>query len=163
MFFAAKSYLERHGCPASLSDLTKHRFVVLSDEAGNWEDSYRRVFAEIPPTGLVVLRNNVSTTHYWSVVEGIGIGVLPTYVQAMGAELVPLEIDIDIKLDIWLTYRSDGKRIAPIRKTIDWLIKAYDPRRFPWFRDEFLHPARFREVYKGAALAGPISAIRARR
>jgi hypothetical protein len=42
-----------------------------------------------------------------------------------------LEIDFDTQIDIWLTYRSGAKRIARIRRTIDWLIQAYDPRRFP--------------------------------
>jgi len=162
-FFAAKSYLEAHGHPATASDLTKHRFVTLTDDAGNWEAFYRRFFSGISPVGMVVLRNNVSSTHYWSIVQGMGIGALPTYVCGLGTDLVPLEIDIDSKLDIWLTYRSEAKRIARIRKTIDWLIQAYDPRRFPWFRDEFVHPARFAEIYKGKALTGALATVRAPR
>ena len=159
MFFAAKSYIDAHGYPASASDLAKHRFVVLSNDAGSWENFYRKIFPEFSPTDLVVLRNNVSSTHYWSVVEGMGIGALPSYVQAMGAGLVPLELDFDTKIDVWLTYRSEAKRIARIRRTIDWLIQAYDPRRFPWFRDEFIHPERFAEIYKGGLLKSALTAM----
>jgi DNA-binding transcriptional LysR family regulator len=160
MFFAARSYLEEHGHPASVLDLTRHRFAVFSDDAGNWEDAWLKFFGGISPTGLVMLRNNVATAHYWSVVQGNGIGALGTFVQAMGSNLVPLDIDIDTKYDIWLTYRPEAKRIARIRKTIEWIIQAYDPRRFPWFRDEFLHPSRFPEFYKGSALASTLSVVR---
>ncbi|HJS45504.1 MAG TPA: LysR family transcriptional regulator [Rhizomicrobium sp.] len=162
MFFAAKSYIDTHGYPATVSDFAKHRFAVLSNDAGSWEGFYRNFFPQFSPTDLVVLRNNVSTGHYWSVVQGMGIGALPTYVQALGADLVPLEINPKVKIDIWLTYRSEAKRIARLRKTIDWLIQAYDPRRFPWFRDEFVHPSQFPELYKGSALTSPLTAVRAR-
>jgi DNA-binding transcriptional LysR family regulator len=163
MLYASRSYLETHGVPTSLADLTKHRLVVLSDDAGNWENSYSRHLPGISPAGLVTLRNNLSSVHYWSVVHGLGIGSLPTYVTAVGSELVPLEIDIDDKIDIWLTYRPDAKRIMRIRKTIDWIIQAYDPRRYPWFRDDFIHPRRFAEIYKGSPLASALAKVRARR
>jgi len=100
----------------------------------------------------VVLRNNVSTAHFSSVARGAGIGILPTYVQAIGAGLVPLELGEMTRHEIWLTYRSDSKRIARLRKTIDWIVQAFDPGRFPWFREDFIHPARFAEIYKGRPL-----------
>jgi DNA-binding transcriptional LysR family regulator len=150
MFFAARSYLETYGIPTSLADLAKHRIVVLADDAGNWEEGYRRIFPEVSPAAMVVLRNNLSSTHFYSVAQGVGIGVLATYAQGVGADLVPLDFDIDSKYDIWLTYRPEAKKIARIRKTIDWIIQAYNPRRYPWFRDDFLHPNRFAEIYKGA-------------
>ena len=160
MFFASRSYLEAHGNPASLSDLSAHRFAILTDDAGRWEDYYRRFFAGISPASLVVFRSNVSSAHHIAVVQGVGIGALPTFVPALGSDLVPLGIDIDTSFDIWLTYRSDAKRIARMRKAIDWLIQLYDPRRFPWFRDELVHPNRFAELYKGSALARVLSTVR---
>ena len=76
---------------------------------------------------------------------------------------MPLEIDFDTQIDIWLTFRSDAKRIARIRGTIDCLIQIYDPRRFPWFRDEFVHPARFAEIYKGKVLTSALATVRVTR
>jgi hypothetical protein len=32
---------------------------------------------------------------------------------------------------------------------IDWLVKAFNPSKFPWFKDEFIHPSEFKVVYKG--------------
>jgi len=159
MFFASKSYLDAHGYPNNAGDFAKHRFTVLSDEERKWQDTYDKIFRGISPVGLVSLRNNVSSSYFWSVVNGIGIGALPTYVQAIGADLVPLDIAVMEKHDIWLVYRSDAKRIPRIRKTIDWVIQSFDPRRFPWFREEFIHPDRFPEIYKGSSLASRIANI----
>jgi hypothetical protein len=35
---------------------------------------------------------------------------------------------------------------------IDWLVEAFNPARFPWFKDEFVHPREFTAVYKGESL-----------
>jgi len=156
MFFASKAYLEAHGHPKSVGDFATHRLAVLSDEERKWQEAYEKLFGGISSGGLVSIRNNVSTAHFSSIAKGIGIGALPTYVQAIGARLVPLDITVTEKPDIWLVYRSETKRIARVRKVIDWLIQSFDPRRFPWFRDEFIHPDRFPDVYKGDPLANPL-------
>ncbi|HJS45503.1 MAG TPA: LysR family transcriptional regulator [Rhizomicrobium sp.] len=160
MFFAAPSYIDIHGCPKSSTEFANHRLVVLTDDRGRWEKTYQNVLAGILPSKTVVLRNNVSSAHFQSVARGAGIGILPTYVQAIGAGLVPLELGEITKYEIWLTYRSDAKQIACHRKTIDWIVRAFDPGRFPWFREEFIHPARFADVYKGQALTGPLTVAR---
>src|SRR5882757_1061719 len=49
MLFAAKSYLDVHGYPATVSDLTGHRFVVVADEARRWEEDYRKIFPGVSP------------------------------------------------------------------------------------------------------------------
>ena len=35
---------------------------------------------------------------------------------------------------------------------IDWLVEAFNPVRFPWFKDEFIHPDELKAVYKGQPL-----------
>jgi DNA-binding transcriptional LysR family regulator len=152
MFFASESYLATYGYPTNLSDLTRHRFVVQLDDDKRWQELYDKILPGVSPIGQVSLRTNVSSAHYWSIAKGAGVGVLPTYGQAIGANLVPLDLGVVQSLDIWMTYHPDAKRIARVRKTIDWVTQAFDPRRFPWFRDEFIHPDRLAEVYKGEPL-----------
>jgi DNA-binding transcriptional LysR family regulator len=154
ILFASRSYLDVHGSPKSTAELQNHRLVILTDDRGRWENAYQNVLSGILPSETVALRNNVSSAHFGSVVRGAGIGVLPTYVQAIGAGLVPLDLGEVVKHEIWLTYRSDAKRTARIRKTIDWIVRSFDSARFPWFREEFIHPARFGEFYKGRPLTG---------
>ena len=153
ILFAAKSYLDAHGRPGNVSDLAGHRLVVMTDEAGRWEDDYRRLLPGISPGKQVVLRNNVSSAHFSAILNGAGIGSLPTYVQAINTGLVPLHPDANIGADIWLTYRADARRAARIQQTIEWVMQIFDPRRYPWFRDEFIHPSRFADLYKGPPLS----------
>ena len=150
MLWAAKSYLDAHGQPASAADLGKHRFVIQYDEERRWLDYYERAFRGLSPSGLVSFRNNVSTAHYAAIESGIGIGALPTYFRALSTGLVALELGIEQAHDIWLVFRADAKRVARVRKTLDWITRCYDPRKYPWFRDEFIRPDRFGELYKGA-------------
>jgi DNA-binding transcriptional LysR family regulator len=160
VLFAARSYLDIHGVPTSVADLKNHRFAVQSDQDGQWEEAYRRLFGNLSPDGRVVLRNNSSAAHFWSVVKGAAIGSLPSYCQGIGANLVPLDITTDEKADIWLAYHPDAKRVTRIQRTIEWLIQCYDPRRYPWFRDEFIHPNQFADLYKGGPLAGTLADFR---
>ncbi|HEX4637340.1 MAG TPA: LysR substrate-binding domain-containing protein [Rhizomicrobium sp.] len=149
MLFAAQSYLDVYGCPASPAELTQHRFVVMADGERRWEQHYEKLFPDFSPASLVSLRNNVSSAHFSAIANGAGIGMLPTYIPAMGAGLVPLYLGLSSAHDIWLVYRADAKRVARISQTIDWVTQIFDPRRFPWFRDEFIHPDRLGDVYKG--------------
>lgn len=160
MLFAAQSYIDIYGSPKSAAELENHRMVILTDDRGRWENAYQDALSGILPSKVVALRNNVSTAHFWSIMRGAGVGLLPTYVQAIGAGLVPLELGEMHKHEIWLTYRSDAKRVARLRKTIDWIVRAFDPGRYPWFREDFIHPARFAEIYKGRPLTGLLTDAR---
>jgi hypothetical protein len=35
---------------------------------------------------------------------------------------------------------------------IDWLVASLTLQKFPWFKDEFIHPSEFKSVYKGETL-----------
>ena len=109
---------------------------------------YDRLFPGIPPTDIVALRTNVSSAHYWSIAKGAGIGLLPTYAQWIGAEIVPLDLGIHEAVDIWLTYHPDAKRIPRVSRLIDWAIAAFSPHKYPWFRDEFIHANQLQDVYR---------------
>ena len=151
--FAAANYLETFGCPKTVRDLIHHRLLVQSDDNIQWRELYDRLFPGISPTSLVALRTNVSSAHYWSIAKGAGLGLLPTYSQWIGAEIVPIDLGIHETVDIWLTYHPDAKRIPRVSRLIDWAIQAFSPQKYPWFRDEFIHPSELKNVYSGEPLA----------
>ena len=152
VLFASESYLRTFGTPKTQKDLAKHRILIQSDDNVQWRNLYDRLFPGLPAIGLVALRTNVSSAHYWSIAKGAGIGVLPTYAQAIGAQLVPLDLGVHETVDIWLTYHADARRIARVSRMIDWAIKAFSPQKFPWFRDEFIHPDDLAASYRGEPL-----------
>jgi DNA-binding transcriptional LysR family regulator len=158
MFFASKSYLDTYGYPKSVEDLQNHRLVIQSDDHKRSQELYNKLFPGVSPIGFVSLRSNVASAHYWSIAKGAGIGMLATYAQAIGTQLVPLDIGVVHPIDIWMAYHPDAKRIARVKRTIDWITQSFDPQRFPWFRDEFIHPNKLAKEYRGDPLVNSLFA-----
>ena len=148
MYYAHRSYLEAHGTPGSIKDLENHGLVVQCDAAGKWVV----IEPHFLPGGVlpkVSVRPNVGSANGWAIIHGAGIGVLPTYVEAICGDLVMLDLVPPFAHDIWITYHADAKKSPRVRKAIEWLTDAFDPRRHPWFRDEFIHPRKFARAQKG--------------
>lgn len=155
--FAAQSYIDTYKKPERIADLVDHRIVIQADDQPHWEQLYKRVSGGKRAEGLVTLRTNVSSAHYWSIVNGAGIGMLPTYVYAVGAPIVPLDIGIYLPIDIWMTYHAGAARIPRVRHLINWLLKAFSSRTYPWFRDEFIRPEDLLSHYWGKPLINPVA------
>jgi len=152
MFFASEQYLNTYGVPKTAQELVKHRLVMqLADDIAS-RDTFASLFPGYNERDLVVMKTNVSSANYWAVANGAGIGVFPTYAHALGGKMVPLDIEARLSLDIWLSYHPGCGRIPRVRHMIDWLIEAFNPAKYPWFRDEFLHPRELEAVYMGEPL-----------
>ena len=148
MFFASDKYLETHGTPKTPAELVKHRLVMqVADQTGA-KEAFESLFPGYAQRDLVMMRTNVSSANYWAVANGAGIGVFPTYACALDGKIVPLEVELHLPFDIWLSYHPGSGRIPRVRHMIDWLIEAFNPAKFPWFKDEFIHPREFKPVYK---------------
>jgi DNA-binding transcriptional LysR family regulator len=159
MLFAAPAYIETYGRPSTTSELINHRILIQSDDNVQWRALYDRIFPGIPASGVVALRTNVSSAHYWSIAKGAGIGILPTYAYWLGAKLVPLDLGVHETVDIWLTYHPDAKRIPRVSRLIDWALKAFSAQTFPWFRDEFVHPRDFKSAYHGGPMTNMVQEL----
>ena len=152
MPFVSPSYVEIYGMPRDLDDLQQnHRMVIQEAEQTKGKEMYDK-HAVREQLGFVAMRNNVSSAHVWAVSKGAGIGWLPTYIPAIAGPLIPLDIGVKFPLDIWLTYHPDAKRIPRVKQLIDWTIQSFDGRKYPWFRDEFVHPDDLQKSYKGEPL-----------
>jgi hypothetical protein len=66
--------------------------------------------------------------------------MLPNYALALGAKLVPIDVGMKHRLDIWLTYHPDLRNSYPHMLVMNWLRQIFDGRRFPCFDEEFIHP-----------------------
>ena len=152
MFFASRKYLDTFGAPTTVDELVKHRLVMQVTEQIAAKEAFESLFPGYAPRDLLVMKTNVSSAHYWAVANGAGIGVFPTYASALGGKMIPLEIELRRPFDIWLSYHPGSGRIPRVRHMIDWLVEAFNPAKFPWFRDEFVHPREFKAVYTGESL-----------
>jgi molybdate transport repressor ModE-like protein len=152
MPYAARSYEQTYGLPAKPADLERHRIVIQAAGQTIGLQDYARNVPGFPSAVPVTLKINVSSAYYWAIAKGAGIGLLPTYATAIGAQVIPIDNLGRYSLDIWLTYHPDGERIGRVRRAIDWLRASFDPKRFPWFRDEFIHPRDLPSSVMGEAL-----------
>jgi len=152
MLFASQKYIDTYGAPKTADDLVKHRLVMQVAEGTAAKEIFESWFPGHSPRDLLVMKTNVSSANYWAVANGAGIGVFPTYACALGGKIIPLEVELRRPLDIWLSYHPGSGRIPRVRHMIDWLVDAFDPAKFPWFKDEFIHPSELKAVYKGESL-----------
>jgi DNA-binding transcriptional LysR family regulator len=138
--FASKRYVETYGLPKDISEFKRHR-LVHQQAPQVAEDELRRALDLPSIEGVMALRTNSSTALASAIEFGIGIGPLPTYIVAIGTDLIPVNIDLRYSVDIWMTYHPDARSISRVSLFIDWLRTLFDPKRYPWFGDEFIHPS----------------------
>jgi DNA-binding transcriptional LysR family regulator len=140
--FASKRYIELYGLPKSLEEVKHHRLIHQKAPQVE-EQAWTKFLDESSIENIVALRTNASTALACAIEFGMGIGPLPTYVVAIGSELVPIDIGVRHEVDIWMTYHPDARSIRRVSFFIDWLRALFDPKLYPWFGDEFIHPSEF--------------------
>ena len=137
--FASPRYIELYGLPKTADEMKQHR--LIDQKAAQVEENAIPRLLKVPSTeGFVAFRTNTSTAHAYAIDLGMGIGALPTYVMALGTDLVPVDIGVRHQLDIWMTYHPDARSVRRVSAFIDWLRTLFDAKRYPWFGDDFIHP-----------------------
>lgn len=126
-FYAAPSYLKRHGRPESIEDLAKAVFVATGDIA-----SYLNA---IQPLGLPVTRANFKYTSdsgfvSWEMVkQGLGMCIMTTELAAVtpGVDQVLPEFP-PMPVPIWLVTHRELRTNRRIRLVFDFLSDAFTKR-----------------------------------
>ena len=150
--FASRRYIETYGLPKSRDEFKHHRLV--HQQGSQVQEGIAQRALGIPNIdALVALRTNASLAHGRAVELGMGIGGLPTYIVPLGTDLIPVDIGIRHQVDIWMAYHPDVRSVARVATFIDWLRTLFDPKRYPWFGDEFIHPRELTKL-EVPAIAG---------
>jgi DNA-binding transcriptional LysR family regulator len=137
--YASRKYSDLYGLPTSLAEMKQHRFV--DQRAPQVDEDVASRLLDMPSVeGVVALRTNSSTAYFHAVELGLAIGGLPTYAAAVAPDLIPVDVGIRHYVDIWMTYHPDARTARRVSIFIDWLRTLFDPKRYPWFSDEFVHP-----------------------
>ena len=137
--FVSEGYRKLHGAP-SLAEIRSHRLVI--QHAPQVDDSaYARVLGLSSLEGIVGIKTNSSIGVLYAVERGAGMGFLPTSSVALGAPLVAVDLGVHHHADLWLTYHKEFRSSDRHKIVIEWLKKIFDPKTYPCFRDEFIHPS----------------------
>jgi len=137
---ASKAYVAARGMPKTIAEMAKHDIVYQTADQVTPSEDVPEAVRDALQHGNVVMQTNSSTTHYFSVAAGVGIGMLPTYVRCLGSSLVPVDVKYRTHHDLWLVYHPDAGRLKRVQQLIEWLVEIFSPRRYPWFGDRFIHP-----------------------
>jgi DNA-binding transcriptional LysR family regulator len=162
MLAAAPSYIEKNGEPKSLAELKNHKFIFHTNP--QFSDRHRieqAVGAKLEQSQFAVMQN--SSAHYMLLLQGSGIGFIPSYGFAIGVPLVPLSVPVNYPLDIWLCFHEDARSTPRIAAVIDWMTAVFDPKLFPWFRREFLPPSAFDAIVENSGITNVMQSVSLRR
>ncbi len=137
--YASQGYADRFGLPKTVEEMKNHRLV--DQVSPRYPEGTWARYLGIPSVeGIVGIRANASTSVFYAIEKGAGIGALPTFACALDAPVVPVDIGIHHTMDIWLTYSRSTRQTKRAGHVIEWVKSIFDPARYPWFRDEFIHP-----------------------
>lgn len=124
--YAAPSYLQRFGAPKSVADLDHHRIITFGEQAPaylrdmNWLESAGMPTGE---TRRCVLRVNNVVAIRRAVERGIGIAMLPDYINEEGSGLVQLMPETEVpSFDTYFVYPSELKNTARVTAFRDFLL-----------------------------------------
>lgn len=156
--FASKSYVEKYGVPKTIADASDHKIILFEAPGLNTEAS-KLYLGQENLNKFIKYKYNTSYSFFWSVANGNGIAVLPTYIRSICDSLVPIDVPIQFKFDIWLSFHHSSKNSKPIREAISWLQDCFDPAKYPWFAEKFIHPDEFEMQSHEARSAMPPFAI----
>ncbi|MCP4616406.1 MAG: LysR family transcriptional regulator [Bradyrhizobium sp.] len=137
--FVSEGYRKLFGTPATLAELKNHR--IIKQSAPQLDDTaYARILGLTSLEGVVGIKTNSSIGVLYAVERGAGVGFLPTASVALGAPLIPVDMGVSHHTDLWITYHKEFRSSERHKIVIDWLKRIFDPRIYPCFRDEFIHP-----------------------
>jgi DNA-binding transcriptional LysR family regulator len=142
MMFASEQYLAKFGTPVSINEAHGHRFI-LQNAPGVHSEIIKYFIGDDATKRLTITKVNTSHSLYWAIVNGAGIGALPTYARSVSKRVRPLDLPFQLKFDLWLSFDRNVQNSKPVRQTIDWLIDCFDPVQYPWFAEDFIHPDDF--------------------
>lgn len=121
--YAARSYVERHGLPASEADLADHRYIIADNEA-NRASFYRWLRATVPEKALTFRSSEPAAIDH-ALLEGAGIGFLSAYKAAMDPDLIevlPPRAEWDSSL--WIVTHVDLHRTRKVQAFLAHLKEA---------------------------------------
>jgi DNA-binding transcriptional LysR family regulator len=147
MMFASQDYLKTYGMPETMDDLRHHMFVEQAAPGYN-STAIDLLLGSDRPRSTTAIRTNSTLTQAYAATNGAGIAILPSFTRAITRTLIPLSVMPQMRFPVFYYFRAEARRSATVRAVIDWMKGAFDPVRYPWFAEDFVHPDQF-----GSALA----------
>ncbi len=154
--WASAAYLERFGTPRSFPELATHRIVEQETDQLSGYD-LDRFFGAGAHDRMVLLSTNFSSGHYWAILNGAGIGLMPSYAKMIGGQVEYVDINFAFTVPIYMACHPEVLKSARHRAFADWLAEAFSPKRYPWFGEKFITPSEIEKAFDRRQLSNYFS------
>lgn len=124
--FASPDYLKKYGIPKDLSELDKHRTIVYG-EGDNPPSSHSNWLLEAGVVKGQKRRANLRVNSIYAILRavegGLGIGVLPDYMQRESTQLVEILPELKCpQIDAYFVYPEELRNMRRVAVFRDYLI-----------------------------------------
>ncbi|HET9929568.1 MAG TPA: LysR family transcriptional regulator [Polyangiaceae bacterium] len=124
--YAARSYLDRHGRPADLDDLSEHS--VVGFQRGLSKMPAAEWLASRSSKATVVMRSREAVDLLTAVQSGAGLGVLPCFLARGDASLERLTAKPVALRPVSLVYRREARLSPQVRAVMRFVVEALRAR-----------------------------------
>ncbi len=128
---ASASYLAKNGLP-NRSNVPLHVFVdshFYAATTGMWSSWH-----DLIGQGRVAAYCDSSLSYGMAVIGGLGIGLLGNYTLS-DPTLSALNLDVHVRVPLFLIALAERIEARPVRIVADWLIRTFGPDN-PWFAQD---------------------------
>jgi DNA-binding transcriptional LysR family regulator len=151
VLFASQRFVKRYGAPRSKAELGNFSVLEIAG-AQIWREALELESYAKDRREFVRFTTNTASAQLVGTTRGGGISALPTYTETLTQGLVHVAQDWALRRDLWLVCNPRVVDQPHVRKCIDYMKRAFDPARYPWFREEFIPPAEIRRFIKERGL-----------
>jgi DNA-binding transcriptional LysR family regulator len=118
--YGSEAYFARRTRPRGLGDLGAHDWIAWDARIESSPQS--RWLARHVPRDRVVLRANTTGVLVAACVAGHGLAVLPIFVAAVEARLVPVLARVSPPpRPVWIATHADARKSARVQVLVEWL------------------------------------------
>ncbi|HEX5517363.1 MAG TPA: LysR family transcriptional regulator [Pseudolabrys sp.] len=120
--YASRSYIQRHGKPARLEELSQHSLVSFDESMS--KHRVAKWLKEMAPNAKIVARNNSVLGLMYAVKSGVGVGALPTAIADTEPDLVRVFGPIPELARSWrLLVHPDLRRTPRVAAFFDFIVE----------------------------------------
>lgn len=125
--YASRAYAARHGLPATLAELRRHRLIgYVADLLISLSLDYG---PEIMPDWQASFAVSSSLGQMEAVRAGAGIGILHTFIARSHDDLVPVPLAPPIRRAYWLVYHETVRPLRRVQAVSSFIAAAVEAER----------------------------------
>ncbi len=125
--YASRAYAERHGLPATLAELKRHRLIgYVADLLISLSLDYG---PEIMPDWHASFGVSSALGQMEAVRSGAGIGILHTFIARSYPDLVPVEVSAPIRRAYWLVYHETVRPLRRVQTVSSFIASIVEAER----------------------------------